>query len=238
MAFRRKTLFLAATGTTLVSLVLVCAHHGVDNSLTSEDIEYVRLYLDAGRVPPLSSTPAYDEELAYIRAVQQVVLEVAEGQRGIANDHPREPRDVYQARSGLCYDRSRVIEKILRYAGFATRHVFILSTEGFRSGLSAIVTAGTASHAVTEVRTSRGWLVVDSNSPWLALDIAGNPRSIEAFQPGDEGVSVRWKEKPPTAIYERPMVAIYGLYSRHGRFLPPYNPLPDVNYGELTHNIW
>ena len=238
IALKRRTRILAATGATLASLVLVCAYHGVDNSLTSEDEQYIRRYLEAGRVPPLSSAPAYDEELTYIRAVQSAVLDVAQAQRGISDNHSREPRDVYLARSGLCYDRSRVIEKILRFAGFATRHVFILSTAGFRSGLHAFLTAGTASHAVTEVRTSRGWLVVDSNSPWLALDVAGNPRSIDAFQPGHDGASVRWREKPPSDIYERPMVAIYGLYSRHGRFFPPYNRVPDVNYSELTDNLW
>jgi hypothetical protein len=236
IASRKKKWFLAGTGALLVSLALVLAYHGVDNSLTPEDVEYIGRYLEVGRVRPLPPARTFDEELTFIRAVQHAVLDVAPEDRGIPDDNRREPRDVYLARAGLCYDRSRVIEKILRHAGFATRHVFILSNEGFGSGLRAFVTAGAASHAVTEVLTARGWLVVDSNSRWLSLDHEGNPRSIEDVRAG--GASLAWTEKPPADIYERPMVAVYGLYSRHGRFFPPYNAIPDVNYSELAHNFW
>jgi hypothetical protein len=37
-------------------------------------------------------------------------------------------------------------------------------------------------------------------------------------------------------IYGAPFTYVYGL-SRHGRFYPPYNAVPDVNWGELAQNL-
>jgi hypothetical protein len=52
-------------------------------------------------------------------------------------------------------------------------------------------------------------------------------------------VALDWaRKRNGLSLYERPMVAVYGLYSRHGRFFPPYNALPDVNYRALTQNFW
>ena len=39
-------------------------------------------------------------------------------------------------------------------------------------------------------------------------------------------------------IYTNFFVAVYGLYSRHGRFYPPYNLIPDINYGEFIQNAF
>ena len=38
-------------------------------------------------------------------------------------------------------------------------------------------------------------------------------------------------------IYSAPFTWVYGFYSRHGRFYPPYNAVPDVNWGELAQNL-
>ena len=40
----------------------------------------------------------------------------------------------------------------------------------------------------------------------------------------------------PSPVYEEPVWPIHGLYSRHGRFYPPYGWVPDVNYEELVQN--
>jgi hypothetical protein len=31
-------------------------------------------------------------------------------------------------------------------------------------------------------------------------------------------------------------VFVYGLYSRHGGFYPPFVPLPDFDWAQLHHN--
>jgi transglutaminase-like putative cysteine protease len=150
--------------------------------------------------------------------------------------HRREPRDVILGKSGICYDRSRVIEKILRYAGFPTRHVFILSV-GNLSPLVALLVPGLRSHAVTEVLTAKGWLVVDSNDPWISIDEQGNPESITQMETVGIAHRIPCDRAPPNSIYNQPFVAIDGLYSRHGQFYPPYAPVPNVNFRELLANL-
>jgi glycosyltransferase involved in cell wall biosynthesis len=214
------------------------AWSAVDNNLTPEDAHFAAAFLPAPF--KLAEGAAYPEELAFIRLVQRSVLDIAQGNNGIPFGQPREPRNLYEAGSGLCYDRSRSIEKILRYHGFRTRHVAVYSTVVTGSAVRSLLTPGTDSHAITEVLTRKGWLVVDSNHPWVSVQNDGDPvplaRIHAAAMPG--GVPIAWQDSPPVAIYRDPFTFIYGLYSRHGRFYAPYNFVPDVHYGELLENLW
>ena len=38
-------------------------------------------------------------------------------------------------------------------------------------------------------------------------------------------------------ILKNNFIYIIGLYSRHGRFYPPYNFIPDINWGEFMYNF-
>jgi len=58
--------------------------------------------------------------------------------------------------------------------GFTPRHDFLLYREDLPL-LEALIRRGHPSHAVTEVKTSRGWLYVDSNQPWVAVNRDGQP---------------------------------------------------------------
>jgi arylamine N-acetyltransferase len=174
----------------------------------------------------------------FIISVQHAVLDVAPRNEGLPFGQQREPKELYEAKTGLCFDRSRVIEKILRYSGFHTRHVFMLTKLETGSAIKAIMTVGATSHAVTEVLTKNGWLVVDSNARWVSTDAEGRPISIEQLQSSVEhSVPIRWGQEPPFIVYAKRFAFIYGLYSRHGYFYPPYNVVPDVNYGELLQNV-
>jgi hypothetical protein len=67
----------------------------------------------------------------------------------------------------------------------------------------------------------------------------GLPRSIAAISAAaDGGTAIQWEVRPPSDTYLHHFVFTYGLYARHGRFYPPYNFIPDVNYGELLQNVW
>ena len=80
--------------------------------------------------------------------------------------------------------------------------------------------------------------MVDSNAPWVSTDSNDQPISIEAIKRDIENtVAIEWGEEPPTAIYTKPFTFVFGLYSRHGRFYPPYNFVPDINYGEFFQNL-
>ena len=108
-----------------------------------------------------------------------------------------------------------------------------------RSSIKSLITPKTKSHAALEVLTKKGWLVVDTNSPWVAIDVHNNPLSIKKIQQSvDNSVYIEWKKPPLDDIYIKSFVAVYGLYSRHGKFYPPYNFIPDINYGEFIQNAF
>lgn len=219
--------------------MIVLYLHSVDNGITEVDKEYILKFTQDLKFA--GPTDNYDDQIAFIKTVQDRVLTVAPTNTGIERDLEREPKDLYSARQGLCYDRSRTIEKILRFAGFETRHVFVYTIRD-SDAISALLTPGVQSHAASEVRTSKGWLIVDSNVRWISLDKARNPHSIKtvlAHVINQRTVSkIDWK-KPVPEDYTgmTPSHYIYGLYSRNGRFYPPYNIIPDIHYGELKDNF-
>jgi len=223
-----------------IAFLIICAafglsYHAVDNSLTEEDRQYIPIYLSD--VVPLPENPTYRDELRFIIAVQRSVLNIAPRNDGLPFGQKREPKELYTAKTGFCFDRSRVIEKIFRYSGFKTRHVSIYSKEKTDSAIKSLITPGVSSHAVTEVLTKNGWLIVDSNAPWVSTDTNDQPVSIDNIQLSiDNSVHIKWDKEPPTSIYAKPFTFVFGLYSRHGYFYPPYNFVPDINYGEIVQN--
>lgn len=220
-------------------VVVILSFHAVDNSLTEEDRQYIPMYLSG--VAPLPENPTYKDQLSFIISVQRSVLNIASRNNGLPLSQKREPKELYLAKTGSCYDRSRVIEKILRYSGFETRHVFIYVKGETGFGIKSLITRGIGSHAVTEVLTKSGWLVVDSNAPWVSTDTNNQPLSINNIQLKIENSShIKWGNEPPTGINFYPfgtsIGVVLGLYSRHGKFYPPYNFIPDINYGEFVQN--
>jgi hypothetical protein len=223
----------------LAGLVSLLEWHAVDNSVSDQDREYIPKYLVGVPAMPPEPERGYQDEIDFIERVQRAVLNVAPLNEGLPPGSSREPRDLFEARRGLCFDRSRVIEKILRYEAFETRHIALFSTEATGSAMRSLLTPGVASHAVTEVRTTRGWLVVDSNDPWVSLDITSNPIPMSSIKSSAyRREHLAWSRPLPNAIYQQPFTFVYGLYSRHGEFYPPYDFIPDVNYRELVQNVW
>lgn len=224
------------TGILLVTVIVIVAvfwYHGVSKQITKQDEEFIPLYTQNIEAATVESE--YEAQIEFIKRVQNSVLNVAPLDSGLPYRQQREPKDLYEAKKGLCFDRSRVIEKILQYHGFQTRHIFIYSTKN-SNALKAFATPQVPSHAVTEVWTKKGWLVIDSNDEWISLEKEGNPVSIENMS---ENLNRDWASPPPE-IYKTlaPYTFVYGLYSRHGEFYPPYNFIPDVNYGEFLDNFW
>ena len=225
-------------GTVLaIGVVVLLAWHAVDNSVSAEDRKYIPRYLVGIRAMPPEATRSYEDEINFVVRVQRAVLDVAPRNEGLPFGAEREPRDLFEARTGLCFDRSRVIEKILRYASLEARHVALYSTRETGSAMKSLLAPGVSSHAVTEVLTKKGWLVVDSNDPWVSLDATTSPVSIWRIKASaDRRVRLVWS-KPPNEIYEQPFTFVYGLYSRHGKLYPPYDFIPDINYTELAQNV-
>lgn len=210
----------------------------VELEVTPEDERYISKILEGENIEVEHGN--FESELAAIRKIQESVLDIAPKNRGLSHNRAREPKDLYEERQGLCYDRSRVIEKSLRHLGFEVRHVSLYTLKDQSSVLAALSKPGVRSHAISEVKTSRGWLVVDSNDPWLSLDENGAPISVEGIKQDAEARRISWPEEALSEmsdIYQSPFTYVYGLYSRHGRFYPPYDFVPDVNWRELRANF-
>ncbi|MDQ3145316.1 MAG: hypothetical protein M3Q57_10640 [Pseudomonadota bacterium] len=218
-----------------VGAVAFAGAHEVSLAISPADAAIV----DRLALPPVRPTPARGvrEEIAVILAVQDHILSAAPINRGIPEGRPRELPDLIRIGYGLCFDRSRAIETVLRARGFETRHAAIYSTAETGSALESFATPRTESHAVTEVKTAAGWLLVDSNQRWIGLTADGRPIDLIELRQSN---NLQWHPMVKDAlpyIYTRPFTWAYGLYSRHGRFYPPYNAVPDVNWSELMHNL-
>ena len=213
--------------------LVVFAMHDVPAAPTQEDARAISQLLPNEKRHPR----AFEEEVALILRVQDRVLAVSPEERGIGLDQPRELQDLIRARHGACFDRSRAIETILRSYGFKTRHAAMYSTVETGSALRALTTPDTISHALTEVKTSRGWMIVDSKTRWAGLTSDGQPLDLAAIRANPDR---KWNRNVPgrlPEIYAAPFTWVYGLYSRHGRFYPPYDAVPDVNWSELAQNL-
>ena len=232
-------LFVALLGLGLVALLVT---NDVSTALTQSDRDTAVRILqetDHGGLVGKTAPADFDEQVAAILAVQDAVLKTAPDNTAIPFDHPRELADLYKARAGQCFDRSRAIEKILTPLGFEVRHAAVYSTEDTGSALKSLVTPKTPSHAVTEVKTSRGWIVVDSNRRWIGLAEGGKPIDLAGLQDIDVGAQ-DWDprvEKRAGRIFRGPFTYVIGLYSRHGRFYAPYLPLPDIDWQQIPHNF-
>lgn len=242
----RRRRGIAAAASALV--LAVFALHNVPDAVTEEDRDYGERILAAagytgakrefGNLIAFDNVDAFSNQFKAIAAVQDAVIRVAAQDDEIPFGHAREPRDAFEQKKGLCYDRSRTIEKLLAVLGLETRHVSVYATEG-TSAIRALVTPGNDSHALTEVKTSRGWLAVDPNVRWMALTAEGTPLTVAGLRSIDMAHAA-WASSPtvkPHSIFLKHFTFVRGLYSRHGRFYPPYTPIPDVNWRQLAQNF-
>ena len=108
----------------------------VPAAVTEEDEATFR---SLGFSPPTRPL-TYVEEIELIKRLHSFVIDRFPHAPGIPEYRSREPKDLEIAGRGLCFDRSRYIEKLLAFHGFKTRHVFVifLDSEGLdpNSGVS------------------------------------------------------------------------------------------------------
>jgi hypothetical protein len=227
--------------TVLLALLSFISYCNVDRTLTDEDRQYIRLYLPGvpeGIAPKLS----FEEQIKLIEKAQLAVHERTTGWIAIPEGQPREPKQLYLGRSGMCYDRSRVLEKIFTYLGFSNRHLAMFKREANVHSYETILFHHASSHAISEVLTKKGWLMVDSNSLWISLNDDYQPVSMPQLQHYyRQEQEIHWA-KPTNAefneFYNSRCIALYGLYSRHGRFYPPYiSGIPDYRLRGLLYNF-
>lgn len=229
---KRKLIFL----TLLAGLILGVFWHNVPKNLTEEDKVYL-IKLIPKLEKNIAKNLSFEEQIDLIKYIQSTIQEEIFLGSPIPYSQKREPKDLFYHESALCYDYSRTIEKALMFSGFETRHLSIYISKIDKSSLSKIIDKKSYSHAISEVKTKKGWLIVDSNYPWISLDAKENPIDAKKLKHSEE---IIWKFDFPEGyetFYNTNSTFLYGLYSRHGKFYPPYNFIPDYNLRELLYNF-
>ena len=236
MARKRRTHGLVALFILAALGVGVAVTHDVSRAVSPADSATARTLL-ASRAGVPAEAAGFAHEVAIAVAVQDAVLAAAPLNEGIPEGTSRELTDLVRAGKGLCFDRSRAIETILRSRGFEVRHASIYSTAETGSAIKSLATPRTESHAITEMKTRRGWMAIDSNNRWIGLTASGEPVDLAEISATPQRMWHPAVIEPLPPIYRKPFTWVYGLYSRHGRFYPPYNAVPDVSWPELVQNL-
>lgn len=225
---RKKIILLAFTLTSSTYLLFAGQ---VDNTVTDTDIKSIA---KLGPLPQCMKIDSFEAEVECISSVQQAIRRLLPVNRCPKVDFNLtvEPENFIARGYGCCYSRARFTEKALRYYGFKTRHLSIHADGPF--GIPGTFLLETASHATTEVLTTRGWMGVDSNERFLLLTRSGQPLTFKNFRYYKDDL----RDTPqPADFYQHDLTIVYGLYSRHGMFHGRPLPSPEFNTDELIYNF-
>ena len=212
-------------------LTYLFASINVSKKITKNDVETIKKL----KVKKFcSNINSFKEEINCISKVQESIIKIVTKKncrKGFINS---EPFDFVRDNYGCCFDRARFIEKTLTYYGFKNRRVFIISSE--KLGIFAfLVPSNTivpiSNHAVTEVKTSKGWLGVDSYTKFIAIDENLNPYTFRNLQKS----KIKF---PNMTVFKNKTYNVIGLYSRKGNYHKPYIPLlPELNFKDFLFNF-
>lgn len=211
----------------LVSAICAGLAVNVSKAVSAADLAA----LAAMGIGPNLPASSYDEEIQRIREAQARVLALMT----VDNSLPQigravEPADLLLRRRGACYELSRTLEKAYAINGLESRRVFYLyrQDKGF---FGALTTRQHPSHAAVEVKTRKGWLLVDSIVPWIAIDKSGLPVPASGIWAHPE----RFEAVPEHLLLSS--WAFRGLYSRGGHLYGSPLPAPEVNWRDLANWI-
>lgn len=213
-------------------VAILLAANGVDTTVTDDDRQVIA-QLDVDE--DCAHVHNYDSQLACITAVQTAIFERYPDtsdafERGVT-DHSTAD---YDARGyGSCYDRATLIEQTLRHYGFNVRRVALYEKQP--TPLHYLI-PGIRSHALSEVHTSQGWMVVESIDPLLGVDDSGKTYSIADIRQGLQANTVddqSFNVAIPDDFFDGQFAYIYGVHSRHGYFFEPHLPVPEVDWANF-----
>ena len=196
----------------------------------SEDDKYITKLLKVDE--ECLKINSYEKEIKCIKTIQESQLNLITGTACRGKYINLGSKEVIEVNTACCFDRSRIIEQALQIYGFKVRHVHLNETS--KRGYFNLLIPNTSSHAVSEVLTSKGWLGVDSNEPFLLLNENNYPNTYEKAIAN--GVINSYSKFP---LYKKPMTYVIGLYSRNGTFFEPYFPyLPEINSNDFFRNLF
>ncbi len=222
---------LLGMGAFLMVAVFLSAN-GVDTTVTDQDREIIaKLGVDdsCGQIDD------HGDEMECISQVQAAIYERYPSTRdafvkGVTDHRVAD----YDARGyGSCYDRATFIEQALRHYGFDVRRVAIFKSQ---SSPLNYLKPGIRSHALSEVKTSKGWMVVESIDPLLGVDRRGRIYTMGDIRQGLREGSIdddTFGLAIPEDFFDGEFVYVYGLHSRHGYFFEPHLPVPEIDWAHF-----
>lgn len=219
----------------LIALPMVIAAYflaavPVDNSLSADDRQAIAaLKTDAACL----ELKDFAGEIDCIRSAQRRIQQSVADTKCASADADIEPGEFIRRGYGCCVDRARFIEKTLRAYGFETRRVALYAVG--RYGIFGLGIPGTPSHASSEVKTTRGWLGVDSIHPFLLL--TKDQQALTYADLGRNRANIS-DIVAPESFYAADPISVYGLYSRHGMFHGADLPAPEINLAEFRFNFF
>lgn len=185
----------------ILSVGVVLAFHNVSRDITGEDRLYVSKILESAGYSGVSEKPeSFSEQIDAILAVQDAVLRTTPVQKKIPPKRTREPKDLFLSDHAQCSDRARVIDKALRIQGFQTRYAAIFEAQD-SGDLMAVFDSKARSHALVEVLTNKGWMMVDTNDRWVSLDSNDAPVSLAEWRTVEDKGGFLWSSRVHGAIY-------------------------------------
>lgn len=248
------TLFLS-----LIGILLLLWTLSTKPLTTPEDEKYLQAYLDKWELAAYTATTPgnFLAELTLITRIQDSVIHNLQGyNKPIPKEKVGCIRYYFENNTGACYDRALLMEKLFARLGFQTRHAFVLFRgDGSPTRMTDIFSSKLPSHALIEVKTAKGWMVIDTQDAWMGLDENQNPLTLGALRNkwrSGEQLNLTQNHKIPahlsTIYQEGHFRFLYGLYSRHGGFLPhrPWvtqlrkwgAPIPDYNFSQVLMNLF
>jgi len=212
----------------IVSVIYISQALLVDNHLLQNDINAIE---ELSVTDKCQNIKNYENQLSCIQAVHQSIRKKITDFRCASRFTLIEPNEFLKRGFGCCYDRARFAEKALEYYGFETRHVFLIEQE---FPLFNLLIPGVRSHASSEVKTSKGWLGLDSNEDFILLTDNNLPLSYEQALQNTGNIKSKMR---PVSFYSKKIQVYYGLYSRHGFFHGLNLPGPEINLDQIHHNF-
>jgi hypothetical protein len=226
--------------------------------ISDSDKKYITAFLKEWKIEatPEQVHQSFETEIAFISRVQDsIVAQVKHFQ--IPHQAFGNVSYYFANRKGQCYDRAVLMEKIFSYYQFPFRHLYIyFGKEGKNVSTLDFFEKGLSSHALFELKTSKGWMTCGTNANWIGLDKDGQVLSIsdvrkrvitatlDLVKDGTIGFEPFWKKGKDFRF-------VYGVYSRHGDFFnhsdkaasmsvfpSSFHLLPDYNLRMLFYNFF
>lgn len=250
---------LLTTFISLLGIILLLWTFSTKPLTTPEDEKYLQAYLDNWGIAANAATVRgnFADEITLINRIQDSVINNIRGNnKPIPKEKVGNVRYYFEEKTGACYDRALLMEKLLARLGFQTRHIFIFFRgDGSTTRITDIFRNKLPSHALMEVKTTKGWMVIDTQNAWRGVNEKNDPLTLDnlrnRWRTGKKRDTLDQNKIPAylADVYQKGNFKfVYGLYSRHGGFLPHHNwvnhirkwgiPIPDYNLTQVLMNLF